>query len=179
MDSRKKFALFFGGALILGVVAANLLKGFYLESFLSFCSAYDKDSGAVISQPVLLRMVLVDHLKWYLIFWLICMTHFLSPLLGIWSVYKGFCLGFVLGGEILILGFKGIVQFLLLIFPHYLIYIPFIYFLFGRGIRFNKRKSRWIEEVPAILLLFILMVAGCFLEAYGNPLLYYSFSMSV
>lgn len=91
------------------------------------------------------------------------------------TVYYGFCFGVVISVMTVLYGMKGLWQLLGLLLPHYLLYIPaYVLLIKVTSERTWHTKRHWISDakgllVPALLLL-AMIIAGCVLECYVNPI---------
>lgn len=98
-----------------------------------------------------------------------------SLLLYFSTVYYGFCFGVVISVMTVLYGMTGLWQLLGLLMPQYLLYIPAYVLLIKlsqeRTWHMGKRRKSDILAflMPAALLL-AMMIAGCVLECYVNPI---------
>lgn len=170
--------------IVLGTVAANILQRFYLSDLETINRYFGTNVNLIkINYGSLMKYIITNRLKEFILIWISCCMVFGMPLLSLLITYKGICIGFALSSSILCYGFKGILVYLVYIFPQCIIYIP-VYILtvkkgydlcetlyFSSKISYKGKKSVASEYVPIILILLLFIGIGCIVETYINSAL--------
>lgn len=115
--------------------------------------------------------VLIKEFSSYFLLLLFCISILGIPYIIWYLIYKGALWGFFAGNAILQFGAKGIVVGLLYGFPHWLLLIPVIAATLHKGyyISINgPKKKAFTEQIPSILILMVILLLGCLLEAFVN-----------
>lgn len=119
----------------------------------------------------------------FVVFWLLSFTILGIPYIILKILAFGFSTGFFISAIALQYGFKGIIMILAYKFPHGIIYLPIIILCIHKGycltrsIYYENRdfSGAIIRQAKSYLLLWIflavLLVLGCFLEAYVGSFL--------
>lgn len=168
-----------------GVLFANLFRTSYSQQlFLYKEKIFVQIIGEEINYSGLFSYILRNNIKEFAVFWLLSIT-----ILGIpYIIYKivsfGFFTGFFLSVISMQYGTKGILLVLAYIFPHGILYIPIALLCVYKGFQLcntiykDRRYSNGsIKQIikpylMLILILFIVLLIGSFLEAYlGSSLL--------
>ena len=175
--------LFFVGILI-GVFAANLLKDYYLGDIkvldTKYYSILTTDNLDYIS---LLKYTLLDHMKEFFIYWILCLTIIGIPYVILAIVYKGFGIGFLISVTTVLYGSKGILLFFAYLMPQALIYVPVILICLRKGYQLAQRsfyktkaridfnKSMIMGYLAVVFILMTLIIIGSLLETYLGTIL--------
>lgn len=171
--------------LFIGVLFANVFRTSYSQQlFLYKETVVAQIIGEEINYSGLFTYILRKNIKEYFIFWLLSIT-----ILGIpYIIYKiisfGFLTGFFLSVISMEYGTKGIILVLAYIFPHGLLYLPIVILCLYKGfdlcstiyrdrrLSIGNISSILKQYFMIILILFIALIIGSFLEAYlGSSLL--------
>jgi len=103
-----------------------------------------------------------------------------------WVIWQGVLAGMTITAAIIRFGVKGLLLLLGSLFPHQLLIIPAEVMLLGwcfennsRGQRFgnfappfyNSKKQQFLRQGIALLWILIVILIGCILESYVNPML--------
>ncbi|NLK75228.1 MAG: hypothetical protein GX288_08075 [Clostridiales bacterium] len=171
--------------LFIGVLFANIFRTSYSQQlFLYKERVLVQIIGEEIDYSGLFSYILRKNIKEFLVFWLLSIT-----ILGIpYIIYKivsfGFLTGFFLSVLSMEYGTKGILLVLAYIFPHGLVYLPLALLCLYKGYdlcstvyrerRYSMGSIKPIikQYLMIILILFIALIIGSFLEAYlGSSLL--------
>lgn len=100
---------------------------------------------------------------------------------GVTALWYGVSAGAFLAIAVFRYGLKGIIFVAVGAFPHYLIYAPALLSLFVwcesmcRGIYFQKNLYQGKKNIGRLVVILIMMVAGCVLESFVNPQLLLGF----
>lgn len=171
--------------ILLGVLVANLFQG-QLASIMEEYNRtiFSRITGNEINRAGLFRFILVEHLKEYFFYWILSITILGIPYMGLKISFHGFTMGFFISVATMQYGLKGILLIIVYAFPHGLIYLPIMLLCLVRGFRLNKsiyHESRNYkvallgiakEAIILVLALGVVLIIGCFLEAYvGSYLL--------
>lgn len=166
------------GALFL-YLGRNILltdSGFLGEDMLYQMKYMTVDSNAF------LWYVLVDRLKNVLIAAVLATTYLGIVTIYTMSVWYGMTFGMFIMTAIIRYGLKGVLLAVVGSFPQYLVYIPAFYLLMVwcervcRGIYFEKTvllqdKSILVVKLLQLAGIMLIVIIGCLLESYVNPVL--------
>lgn len=166
---------------VIGSVLANVSKELYFDQIEIFGGQYLNKIGALnINYSNLLRFVIWNHYKIFLIAWILSVTVIGILFMAGSILYAGATTGFLVSVAVMQYGWKGVLIFLSYLFPQYFIYIPVallttiqchrLCIRCNFGIPMNRKgKVRLvIEKIPVIILLAVLLLIGCFAETYLN-----------
>lgn len=167
-------ALFFTGILV-GTLLFNCHGGKYAAQFLILMNLSQEGYQQItISYGRLAWYILERRGKRFALLWFCEMTRFQRHIRYLFALYYGLSAGFFQSALCHKNGVLGILEFVLLLFPHY-----FIYALDWKGLQgFMAREKRGILSLK-ILLLFLV---GILLEVYVNTAIlqkYYEILTSV
>lgn len=152
------------------VLLGSILFG---EEYIKYSKVLDKNSLQIWKleggeSKALLLYVLKERL-WVIPLMFLLATTYLAKMTGfVFVLWYGVSLGIVTGISLLRFGFVGIFLVLMAGMPHYLLYIPIFIFV----LRMNGRQRVVCRKFYLQLFLLELMVLiGCILESYVNPIL--------
>lgn len=173
------FILEFIVAWIIGILLAYFTKSAYSTNSQYIDTFVYLDLEEVDTFQLLL-FVMQSRIKEYLLIWLFSITILAVPYSTFFILYKGFTIGFVVGAMAVLHGFRGAFYAISLGLPHFLVYsivmfqtIMISYKMhdqYNSGIC-NKRYKILVKQLPAFMVLLSLIIIGCFLESFLNPLL--------
>lgn len=177
-----KWLLIMGAAgFILGVLAANMTKSYYISNMGNFDLLFLLNiKNLDIDRLPLFWMVLGKRLKEFFFIWIFSVTILWHPYAAGFSLYKGFMCSFLLTVSTVIYGFKGLVLIAAYSMPQLLIYVPVFLaaLLHGYSVHYglynysldkgSGRRRVLAEQLPVLLLLLGGLLTGCFLESYVN-----------
>lgn len=176
--------LFFLG-LILGVIAANFLRGYYLTEIQRLdYTYYSILSTKKIDYTGLLQYTLLHNIKEFAVFWILCITILGVPFIIFSIIKKGFEIGFLISSVTVLYGSKGILLFFSYIMPQALIYVPVMFVCLQKGYQLAKltiyrnkcytesNKSMIINNLAVIIILLSLLGIGALLETYFGTVLF-------
>lgn len=182
----RKWILIFMAGFMAGILLINFKSnifvgenGIYNSSSLNRLKYLEIESGAFF------RYVTGERLRDYLVLGLLSTTYF-----GIMASYgatlwQGMMLGMVMTAAVVRFGIKGILLVMTSFFPHQLILLPagammvmwcyrncsVLYFA-GRNIRIRETKKRYLmRQMMMFLWILAVVIIGCILESYVNPIL--------
>lgn len=108
------------------------------------------------------------------------LTFFFSPATMLFCFYFGFTTGAMTAAATTQYGLLGIVFYSGTIFPQILLYAPMWFLLVSHCMKTNQMLHHWqkgkkgiaalVQRIPAVVSIFVLLLAGVFLESYINPL---------
>lgn len=164
-------AILFLAGILAGTLIFNFHGGQYAEQFLIAMNLSQAGYQQVqISHPRLIWYILERRGKRFAILWFSEMTRFQRQVRYVFSLYYGLSAGILQSAFCHQKGILGVLEFLLLLFPHY-----FFYGLDWKGMQGFMGKERRGSLSFKILLIFFI---GVLLEAYLNTAIlqkYYEF----
>ena len=180
-----KLGLFILAAgIVFGFLFARIFKGYYWNSMELINTDYlYKIRDAAIDYPVLLRYVLWNIYRSFILFWIISATAIGIPYMALCILYGGFQCGFFLTVILMRYNLKGILLIFGYTFPHYLIYIPVAFLCLRTGYWLcrsmyydnklgRKGKAEKIaRHIILIILLALVLLIGALLETYVSSFL--------
>lgn len=178
-----KFPYLFLAGTLLGIILMNLGKKFLLA-----------DTGLLNEEALYhMKYMTVDGnaLFWYvmgirlkpLVSLVVLATTYLG-IVAVWGTAAGYGVwtGMFLAAAVIRYGVKGILLVMTAIFPQYVIYGPAFFFLlvwceqicrliyFEKGIRLRSRQVVLVKLLQLVAIIAVI-IAGCALESYVNPLI--------
>ncbi len=170
--------------IVLGFLFARIFKGYYWNSMELINTDYlYKIRDTAIDYPVLLRYVLWNIYRSFVLFWIISATAIGIPYMALCILYGGFQCGFFLTVIFMRFNLKGILLIFGYTFPHYLIYIPIAFLCLRTGYWLcrsmyydnklgRKGKAEKIaRHIILIILLALVLLIGALLETYVSSFL--------
>lgn len=165
------------GALLLGIIIANVTKASYSDNaqFIDTMVFLDMKRGDKIQH---LLLFLQYRIKEYLLIWVFSITVLAVPYNTFCILYKGFVSGFVIGALSVLHGWKGSLYGISLGMPHDIVFIIVLlqtvcisYKLHNASTNsvYTKRSKLFVQYLPAFLVLLSLTIIGCFIEAFLSP----------
>jgi len=159
-SERKCAALFLAGVLA-GTLIFNIYGRKYAAQFFIFMNlSQDGYQQIQISYGRLMWYIFEKRGKRFALLWFSEMTRFHNQMRYLFSAYYGLSAGVLQSALCHQNGVFGILEFILLLFPHYLIYM-----LTFKGLQGFMGKQR--KGVVAVKILFLFLF-GIFVEAYVN-----------
>lgn len=157
----------------MGLFAGSLLVNFIFAGNASFDDLWNIDTLKITGIEILATReyfiyILLKRFKQFgILFALLALT---DSMIILWILSGGFavCLGALLSLETMRMGFRGILLSVCYFFPHYICYLGIMAILMRRISEPDHRKQLSVFAQCSILLL--LLLAGCLLEAYMNPI---------
>lgn len=177
-------AMFFIG-IIVGAIAIKVLEPEKTNKIMLFVNSLFKSIDASnINNISILKQSLIDNFKAIFVIWITSTLFVGIIIVPIIVLFKGFALGFSVGFFVFEYGFKGFLFSILGIFSQNLFIVPGIISISAIGFAFSfknirKKKirprsktfiSEFIDYSLLILLFSILILIGCFIEAYLTPI---------
>ncbi len=170
--------------LFTGILFANILKDSYANQLIDYQKSVFPDiSSGTVDYFGLFLYILINNLKEFFIFWLLCITILGIPYMAFKIVSFGFVTGFFISAVTMQYGAKGILLVLVYNFPHGLFYLPVALVCLYKGYYlcraiYHENRNR-ISSLTGllkahfiiILLLAFLLLIGSFLEAYAGAFL--------
>ena len=179
MERRRFFAGLF---LMVGLILGSLFTNFVYKDYLAYGGQIDSlvlnNKDLYVSSASLLPYILFKRGKQYGILFLA--GYLLQPLVFLFGSL--FCLAFffvfLLSLQIIQMGLKGLIIVLFGFFPHFICYGISAALLFRRNVQESQKEgtdfyygSRSFSERFSVQLEIILVIIGCILESYANPVL--------
>lgn len=171
--------IFLAGAII-GVICGKLLEASYSTGLTELYTEFFHNVGNVsINEAHLLQVIVIRNCKTFFISLIICTTIAGIPYIICYFVYKGFVTGFLLYFTLAQYKLKGLLFFLLYLFPQALVYVPVMLYLLLKGYDMNRQlhhslkskgstKRMLVNLLPNFITLLVLLLVGSILEAYVN-----------
>ena len=177
-----KASALFGGGFIVGILLLSLWRkelaggGFLDEDMLYHMKYMTVDSRA------LMWYVLGERLKSVIIAAVLATTYLGLAFAWALAAWYGLTAGMFFALAVLRYGVKGILLAVVGMFPQYLVYIPAFYFLIRwcesvcRSIYFEKvavlaDKHILLMKLLQLLGIIAVVIIGCLLESYVNPII--------
>lgn len=170
--------------LLFGILSANLFRSLYYDRMMTYNNiVFAEIAREDINYFKLFTYILGRSFREFVVFWLLSFTILGIPYIILKILAFGFSTGFFISAIALQYGFKGIIMILAYKFPHGIIYLPIIILCIHKGycltrsIYYENRdfSGAIIRQAKSYLLLWIflavLLVLGCFLEAYVGSFL--------
>lgn len=164
-----------------GAILAHIFKDFFLNNVEIFRESFNHKLMTLdIDCGVLFGYVMWSNTKQFLWLFLFSVTSLGVPYIICKISYSGFTTGLLLSTAIFHYNAKGVLLFVLYIFPQGILYIPVWYLLYLQSYHLNEsllqnpinyRKNRMkiiMERLPSFLLLFIILFIAGLLEVYIN-----------
>ena len=162
--------------ILLGAVVGSLMANLVIDDITDKIGMFNEDfNNAIMSvsldKTLYLRYILKLRLKEYMCFMLVLFTPAAIAGIYIFMLFAGISSGLMISVCIMNMGIKGMFVYIVMTFPHYIIYAITIFILIsiwetsrGSYVNINIRKI-----AMALLVSFILLLAGTLCEAYVNP----------
>ncbi|MBE5894704.1 MAG: hypothetical protein E7285_03470 [Lachnospiraceae bacterium] len=107
-------------------------------------------------------------------------TNLAVTAVGVYLGYVGASLGILLSASVIQFGASGIVLFLVLHFPHGVLYVVGFYFylIWLRGMQdfrtgsYGRGKNIFFVKITQVVVILTIVLFGIMLESYVNPLLF-------
>lgn len=185
LNQTQSAAVIFLSGVLAGVVFANLFRKYYIHDLRVLNYTYQ---SILSNQPLdylgLLKYSLLNNLKEFFAFWILCLTILGIPYVVVAIVYKGIQVGFLISSVTILYHTKGILLFFAYIMPQALIYIPVMLISLQKGYQLAQASSvrnqhhtkpsrtMVLGYLALILLLLALLGIGSLVETYlGSALL--------
>ncbi len=183
----KSWIIFFLVAFIVGILLMNSLGNWFVsEAGIFNAASMNRLKDMEINQGVFLLYVLKTRIKDLLI-----LAMFSTTCFGIMAVYcniiwQGFLTGMMLTAVFIRFGIKGLFLIMAGLFPHQLLLVPagvmmwawcyqncsFVYYPRRYyGPKFHNKKQQYIRQGLLFLWILSIVIIGCILECYVNPIL--------
>lgn len=166
----KKYAALTGICIFLGILAGGLFKGSYFDdlktvmnSFIDYVINRYLYIGST-EKTFLLIKIIIKRVGTFALLWLLSLTVAKMPYIVWLCIKNGFITGFFTCFMFMAYGLNAVIYLLAWGFPQLILYI-LVYALGIMYITENLQK----KKSAVIIILFILLIAGCILEAYINP----------
>lgn len=182
-------SFFFGAGFIISCLITNFLKtSLYAPILNIYQTTLSGLQTLEIDSVSLFLLAAGKHLKYLLLLWFFSFTNIWKYYYRLFTAYEGIQNGFLLSFCLIMNGTAGILGYLCLLLPHSLLLLP-AYVLSiqrcqclhegifacsparesARALRTTK-KQVVLHELPCFLLCLCLLLLGCLLEGYVNPL---------
>lgn len=179
LNKTQSAAVLFLIGLLIGVFCANLFRKYYVSDMKVLDYTYHSImENQSLDHIGLLKYTLMNNLREFLIFWVLCFTILGIPYVMFAIVYKGFEVGFLISAVTILYGSKGILLFFAYIMPQALVYVPVMLICLQKGYQlaqYSYYRSRNHTEMRrpvimgyiAIILLLLSMIGiGSIVETY-------------
>ena len=158
----------------------NVEQSIKISSHFSWIFSYSKEQSQ--NSINIFISSLLSNMKILLFIWILGLTSIGLLIIPLIIVWKGIAIGFTVGFLVKGFGMKGFIFSLAGLLPHYLIMIPGILAIGSIGIansiyigkgRRSKMNQVDINEYSVLMILFFLIIAiGCFIEGFFTPYLF-------
>ncbi len=166
--------------IVIGAILINRLgteERLGIANYFSWIFKYiDKNNYRYLD---IFKLSLLSNLKIVLIIWIVGLIGLGILAIPIIICWKGAAIGFTVGFLVKEFGFKGFIFSLSGLLPHYLIIIPGFLAIGAVGLSYsifkvkNKGRRIYSKEIAdysiLILLFFMIVIVGCFIEGFITP----------
>lgn len=179
LNKTQSAATLFLIGLLIGVFCANLFRKYYVSDMKVLDYTYHNImENQSLDHIDLLKYTLMNNLREFLIFWVLCFTILGIPYVIFAIVYKGFEIGFLISAVTILYGSKGILLFFAYIMPQALVYVPVMLICLQKGYQLAQysyyrsrnhtemRRSVILGYIAIILLLVSMIGIGSIIETY-------------
>ncbi|MGN0377462.1 MAG: stage II sporulation protein M [Suilimivivens sp.] len=179
--------LIFVAGFLLGILIMNFGSSRFMQNGELFdMTAMYRMKYFEVDSESFLKYELPQRLRDFLLLLVISTTCFGIVAAYLWIAWQGILAGMVITAAIIKFGIKGILLILAGIFPQHLLFIPaavmmlcwscqtccLLYFpeksIF---LPFQNKKRQYLHQLGMILWIICVVVIGCILECYVNPIL--------
>ncbi|MBQ8879179.1 MAG: stage II sporulation protein M [Lachnospiraceae bacterium] len=182
----RKWILIFTAGFMAGIMLINFRSNIFIgESGIFNASSLNRLTYLKIDNGTFFRYVTGERLRDYLVLVLLSTTYF-----GIIASYgaalwQGMMLGMVVTVAVIRFGISGLLLVMTSFFPHQLILLPAgimmvmwcyrncsVLYFGGRNTWIRETKKRFlIRQMMMLLWILVVVIIGCILESYVNPIL--------
>ncbi|HSH37069.1 stage II sporulation protein M [Schnuerera sp.] len=177
--------IIFAIGIIIGSITIKIIGLEQKNDLIIFLSSFFKNiDGDKISNSLILKQSITDNFKTVGLIWISGIIFIAVPLIPIIVLFRGFALGFTVGFLVNEYGMEGFLFSVLGILPQNLFIIPGILSIASismaysiKCIKMRKLRVKSINNVSKILdyttlivLLSIVIIIGCLIEAYVSPM---------
>lgn len=182
----KKWIFIFAAGFMAGIMLTNFKSNIFVgESGIYNASSINRLKYLEIDNGVFFRYVTGERIRDYLVLGLLSITYF-----GIIASYgatlwQGMMLGMVMTAAVIRFGISGLLLIMTSFFPHQLILLPAgvmmvmwcyrncsVLCFGGRNTWIKETKKRFlIRQMMMLLWILVVVIIGCILESYVNPIL--------
>lgn len=177
--------IIFAIGIIIGSITIKIIGLEQKNDLIIFLSSFFKNiDGDKISNSLILKQSITDNFKTVGLIWISGIIFIAIPLIPIIVLFRGFALGFTVGFLVNEYGMEGFLFSVLGILPQNLFIIPGILSIASismaysiKCIKMRKLRVKSINNVSKILdyttlivLLSIVIIIGCLIEAYVSPM---------
>ncbi len=159
----KQLILLFVLGFFFGAVFYYLFQKSYMDTLQQMDAGAANWASKDTSFIRLFLYSLYEHGKYFILLWLLSVTKLAVPGIVVFTVYRGFGLGFLFSFFMNLHGAKGFMFFFGSLFPHMLLFLPMYIFFFAFIHRGKKEKQNLV-----FLMLTAALVMACFMEVYFN-----------
>lgn len=171
--------LILGIGFLLGLILSIAFKGLYWNQINIIDDKYiSRIRGAILDHSVLLKYVLWNNFRIFILFWILCSTALGIPYIILSLAYAGFKIGLFITVIMMRYGIKGILLLFAYTFPQFLVYIPVAFVCIRAGYWLCKsmyhetrlstkgKIERVVKRLGLIFILGIILFLGCLMETY-------------
>ncbi len=168
---KKKLLAFFLTGFVLGVIYIAALRNIENSNMLMNSYFFSKYQYMEYDARDLFKYIFKNRFGVVLLLWLTGMTVLGNPAVFLFGFWFGFSMGLIWTMAVLKLGMAGILLCVISMFPHYLLYVPAFSFGLLRIYEMKSFRKPAKESVVAFLIMALLVLVGCLLESYINPVI--------
>ncbi len=171
--------LILGIGLFLGFIFSVAFKSLYWNQINIIDGEYiSKIRDTIINHSILLKYVLWNNLRIFILFWIFCSTALGIPYITLSLAYGGFKMGLFIAVILMRYGIKGILLLFAYTFPQFLVYLPVAFVCLRAGYWLCKsmyhetrlgskgKIERVVKHLGLIFVLGIALILGCLMETY-------------
>lgn len=168
-EKKKKLLAFFLTGFALGVFYIMILGKTENSNMLMSSYFFSKYQYMEYEAWELMKYILKSRVSVLVFLWLMGMTVLGSMTALLFSWWVGFSMGLILTMAVVRLGIAGILLCVISTLPQYLIYVPAFVFGLVRVYEAGQSRKLSVQYGIAFLVAVVLVLLGCFLESYINP----------
>lgn len=186
-NTYRRWFFFFCIGFLIGILFVNFYNGtFFLEEGIFGNTSINRLKYLDVDNGLLFRYVVCKRLKNFLFIGLLSATCFGIAATYACIVWQGLLTGMIITAAVIRFGMKGILLILSVFFPHQFLLFPasimmlywsyqnccFLYFP-GKNhfSSFRPQKKQYVRQLLLLFWIIAVVLIGCILESYVNPIL--------
>ncbi len=169
--------------IILGSISIKALNTQQKDNLVEYINLFfQKVDINTINNNIVLKHSIINNTKFILIIWVLGLTIIGIPFIMLLIFVKAFTIGFTVGFLVDELGFKGIIFSTISLLPQNIINVPSYIIISVSAISFSmlllKSRNRLekfslLQQLTGytvlVFLMLLIVIVGCFVEAYISP----------
>lgn len=162
---------------IIGVLAGSLIINMFCRNYrgdINIYNSYIYGHSNTINENInkwsYMLYCMGNYIKEFMIILLLNFTPFGNVFNRVFLCIKGILIGILVSANTLTYGAGGILLYIVSIFPHYIVYVPFVISSIYVSIKMSERVKEKDKKISikAIFIVFILAFLTSVLEAFAN-----------